>query len=307
MRLVGPVTPVVLAVLVGLTLCGCAGQADPRVAGPGEKSQETREETQARQALARWDTALAAAGDNVAFLPVGELIGQIGDWEPDVGANNKLALTSGQVTIAPDLPAAPPAKGVLTWADGKTRELTLISAGQALRAMVESLHSDCGGCTPLAVTGARLSTVDIQTSRGQATVPAWEYTLRGTAVKITYPAAEPGAAVTVSPPPWDSMNPPAGMSIERAAVSIDGRRLTVTFTGAPGPRDKPCGADYTARAIESANAVVVLIDAIRHGTGESCTAIGATRTAEVTLATPLGQRAVLEVRQGLPVPVTRQN
>jgi hypothetical protein len=35
-----------------------------------------------------------------------------------------------------------------------------------------------------------------------------------------------------------------------------------------------------------------------------CPAIGAERKATVNLAQPLGERAVLEVRQGLPVPVT---
>jgi hypothetical protein len=34
-----------------------------------------------------------------------------------------------------------------------------------------------------------------------------------------------------------------------------------------------------------------------------CTSVGARRTAEVELAAPLGDRAVLEVVQGLPVPV----
>ncbi|GAA2643859.1 hypothetical protein GCM10010399_92280 [Dactylosporangium fulvum] len=38
---------------------------------------------------------------------------------------------------------------------------------------------------PLQVTGARLSTARIQTTRGPATVPAWEYTLQGTAVRLT--------------------------------------------------------------------------------------------------------------------------
>ena len=291
-----------LAALATLVLAGCAG-----VAGPGGfGSEPSREETQAREALARWDAALAAAGDKVAFLPVGDLVGQIGDWEPGVGENNKLALMSGQVTIPPTLDSSPLANGTVTWADGRTKEVSLISAPHALRRMVESSRVDCDGCKPLEVFDARLSTMEIQTTRGRATVPAWEYTLRGTKVKITYLAAEPGAAVTVSPPPWDSMNPPFGMSIEMATVSADGRRLTVTFTGSPGTRDKPCGADYTARAIESSNAVVVLVSEIRHGLNETCNAIGATRTAEATLDSPLGERAVLEVRQGLPVPVTQQ-
>jgi hypothetical protein len=154
-----------------------------------------------------------------------------------------------------------------------------------------------GGCAgqagPQGPGGVGMPAPDREEAQAREALARWEA------------AAEPGAAVTVSPPPWDSMKPPAGMSIEQAEVSADGRRLTVSFTGSPGTRDKPCGADYTARVVESAQAVVVLVTGIRHAANETCTAIGALRTAEVALDTPLGERAVLEVRQGMPVPVTR--
>jgi hypothetical protein len=37
--------------------------------------------------------------------------------------------------------------------------------------------------------------------------------------------------------------------------------------------------------------------------GGACSLVGYARTAMVELAAPLGQRAVLEVKEGLPVPV----
>ena len=40
------------------------------------------------------------------------------------------------------------------------------------------------------------------------------------------------------------------------------------------------------------------------GLSWACTAVGAFRTADATLSTPLGNRAVLEVTQGMPVSVT---
>jgi hypothetical protein len=58
--------------------------------------------------------------------------------------------------------------------------------------------------TPLQVTGARLSTAKIQTTRGPATVPAWEYTLRWTAIRITRVAVDSSAEVVVTLPPWDA-------------------------------------------------------------------------------------------------------
>ncbi|PSK66400.1 hypothetical protein B0E53_01649 [Micromonospora sp. MH33] len=50
--------------------------------------------------------------------------------------------------------------------------------------------------------------------------------------------------------------------------------------------------------------MVVIVITHPHAGDEACAALGALRTAEVELAQPLGERAVLEVRQGLPVPAT---
>ena len=131
--------------------------------------------------------------------------------------------------------------------------------------------------------------------------PVWEFTVRGTAVKVTRVAV--AAGITVTPPPWDPNHAPVGISIESATGTVGGRNLTVTFTGAPKPGDQGCGADYTAEAVESSTAVVVIVTEHPHGLFEACTAVGAIRAADVELAAPLGERAVLEVKQGLPVPV----
>ena len=69
------------------------------------------------------------------------------------------------------------------------------------------------------------------------------------------------ARVTVVPPPWDSSDPPVGMWIASATGTVDGRVLTVKFIGAPGHADKVCGEDYTAEAVESPLAVVVIVTA----------------------------------------------
>lgn len=287
-----------LTVAAGLFACG-------RQPGDGAAGGDDRLEKQARQALARWDAAVAAGGGKAAFVPVGDLTDQIGTWEAEVGADYKVALTTGNVVDKAGLSETPPPPGKIQWTDGVSREVPVISAAQALRAIRESPTShDCNGCRPIEITDARLSTRDIATSRGKATVPAWEFTVRGTAVRVTRVAVDPSAAITVTPPSWDPYNAPGGIAIESAVASAGGRELTVVFTGAPKTADKPCGADYTATAIESSNAVVIIIHEKRHAILETCTAIGARRTAVATVATPLAERAVLEVQQGLPVPVT---
>ena len=78
----------------------------------------------------------------------------------------------------------------------------------------------------------------------------------------------------------------------------------MTFVGAPGPASQSCGADYTAEAVESDTAIVVIVHEHPNPGGGACALVGATRTAKVTLASPLGKRAVLEIKEGRPVPVT---
>ncbi len=84
-----------LVVAVLLLAAGC-GRA-PAAAGSGEADSR-----QARQALDRYEQAWAAAAPG--FVPAGPVYSQIRDWEPAIGENNKLALGSGQLRPAGDLP-----------------------------------------------------------------------------------------------------------------------------------------------------------------------------------------------------------
>ncbi len=93
------------------------------------------------------------------------------------------------------------------------------------------------------------------------------------------------------------------LAIDSASGSVGGTELTVAFVGAPETGDKPCGEDHTAEAVESDVAVVVIVTRHPHVTMGACSAVGARRTATATLAAPLGDRAVLDLQQGTPVPV----
>lgn len=256
---------------------------------------------QARDALARWADAV---GDPTRqrLVIVGELTGQEGDWEFAVGDNNKIALMSGQVHAVRALPGAVPPAGEVRWSDGSTTSLALLSADQAL-AQIAAAAKPCDGCRPLRVTAARLVDEMVQTSRGPASAPAWEFGIEGTAVKVTRVAV--ADIVSVVPPPWNPNDSPGGLSIDSAHQEPDARVLTVSFVGAPDAGDKPCGADYTTEAVESPLAVVVIVIEHRNPAPGGCLLIGMTRTAQVQLAAPLGDRVVLEVQQGLPVPLTR--
>ncbi|GGM25535.1 hypothetical protein ACFFX1_09695 [Dactylosporangium sucinum] len=276
--------------------CGNAGGAG----GPGGDDPE-RLRQQAREHLARYDRAVQDAGGQQRFVPVGDLTGQLGNWEAG-REQNKAALLAGLLVPAGPLPAPPQATGTVTWDGGAPLDVPLVGAQEALQAMT---RYDCGGCEPLTVTGARLATATIGTTRGPATVPAWEYTLRDTAVRVTRPAVAASAAVTVTPPSWDPYHAPGGLPISSATVDPAGTRLTVAFVGSRGPASEPCGADYTGEVVESGNAVIVIIVTHPHAGDEACTAMGYPRELSVDLAAPLGERALLDIQQGLPIAVTR--
>jgi hypothetical protein len=301
----------ILAIGVLALLGGC-GRAQPVPVEFGDTFNEQqdleRQRRQAREALVRYDRAVEDAGGAPLFVPIGELTRQVGDWESS-NEQNKSALGSGVITHA-TLPAAPRPRATVVWDDGARRTVPLVSAEQALDQLIKDGRASgaCPECRPLEVTGARLTEGQLPTTRGPATVPVWEYTFEGTAVRATRVAVDATAIVTVIPPPWDAVNPPSGLGIDHATTAAGSPRLVVSFTGAPGTGDQACGADYTAEAVESKHAVVVIV--IAHNSApplkpnEACNALGAPRTATVDLARPLGERAVLEVMQGLPVGVT---
>jgi hypothetical protein len=285
-----------LLVAIGLSGCGQLGQI------LSDDGGSDRERQQAKEALARWAAAVEADGGRQGFVPVGELTGQVGDWEPEVGENNKLALMGGMIAAAAELPAASGDTEV-RWDDGTTKTMPTISAEQALEELRASSSQGCPECASLQVTAARLSTATFQTSRGPATAPVWEFALDGTDVLVTRIAVSANNGVVVEPPAWDPNNPPTGLSIDSVSGTVGGTQLTVAFIGAPDAADKPCGEDYITEAVESDTAVVVIVTRHRNGFAGGCTAVGARRTATVELAAPLGERAVLEVMEGRPVPV----
>ncbi|SNY45745.1 hypothetical protein [Paractinoplanes atraurantiacus] len=274
--------------IVGMALAvvaaGCAGPV------PADK--------RAREILARYDEAVRAVGDGPRFVPAGPLTDYAGALE-ERNEQYQDGIGAGLLEAVGALPGKPEQTGQVTWRSGDAIAVPLIGAPEALgRVNGEGVASACPGCAPVPVTGARLTTVPIATSRGVASVPAWEFTLADSAFRVTRVAVADSAAVRYTPPAGSSGAPAA------ESATLAGNALTVTFTGAEGPASETCGADYTARTVESPNAVVVVISAKKHRWGfDSCDAVGHARTATVELAEPLGERPVLDVEYGMPVPL----
>lgn len=285
----GRYAPVLLATMA---LAGCA--FEPGATDPAAVHQR------AQAVLSAWADAVAAAGDHAAVTPIGELTGQVGDWEEAVGDNNKRALMAGLVASDRPLSEDAPPDGEVTWQDGSTTQVALMSAQEAIVAIENTTEAPCSDCTMLLATAAELTSGPIQTSRGPATAPIWEFTLEGTSVKVTRVAIANPVVVAPDDGGWG-----LGLAIDSASGSVDGTELTVAFVGAPDPGDKPCGEDYTAEAVESDLAVMVIVTRHPHVglLPQGCSAVGARRTATAALSAPLGERVVLDLQQGTPVPL----
>jgi hypothetical protein len=297
--------------LAGLLLAGCASP----VFAPGESSAPAsdggskpldRVHQQAHDALVRWaDAVRESGGATISF--VGELTSQIGEWEVGVGDNNKSALLAGMVQAVTALPTDTPSRREVKWLDDTKVNVKVLSAAAALEELISTGSDDCPDCEPLRVTEATLATGLVETSRGPAEAPMWVYGIAGSSVRITRVAVDD--SIVVHPPPWNADDPPVGVSAMWAIGTEDARRLEVGFIGAEEDGTQPCGADYEAEAVESDIAVVVIItgsnrlDPQALPSGIGCRLEGHTRTVEVRLDAPLGDRAVLEIREGLPVPV----
>jgi hypothetical protein len=278
---------------------------------PASSAQVADLHRQAQQALARWDAEVAASAGGSGFILVGEstlFVGQ--DWGPNIdGGNAKMAWYAGRFVVANPLPSEAPADGRIQWPDGTTHAVPLISAQQALIDLKAGGVSPCPDCTPLQVTGATLTTATFQTSRGPAQAPAWEFSLKDTDVKLDQIAVAIQLAVPAVPTPNDQASGPAvaqpwfGPPVQSATVDAGGMTITVTVVGALDAGDKPCGADYTADAVESDTGVVVIVYEHRNTLPASCSAVGYFRTAQVTLAKPLGNRTLIDLH-AQPISVT---
>ncbi len=283
-------------VLLIAAAAGCSSLTGAASSGsPAPPRPTDRLHVQAFDALDRWAAAVRESG-GASITFVGDLTSKIGEWVVD-GGEQSVALEAGLVEAAKPLSDGTPSRGEVKWLDGMTVGVRLVSAADALADLVADADGEpCRGCVPLRVTDARLATGLIETSRGPAEAPTWVFTIEGSDVRITRVAVDGG--VTVDPPPWNADDPPAGIRIESAIGEAASDELEVSFVGSP----TDCGdVEYTAAAVESELAVVVIVT----GRGTGCPDLrGQLRSARVELAEPLGKRAVLEVRQGLPVPVT---
>lgn len=329
-------TALVAAVAVGAVAAGVVLAADA-VGGPRDRQPPTsapqapaasvasvapapkpsaEQFRKARDLRARWERAV---GDSV-YVPLQPPLGQgdphigggfeirqTGSWSPGQEAY-RLGLEQRRIRVRIEIPDRSPGDGEVTWRNGSSVRTAVSSAMEAYDRLLAGAMR-CGNCPsdgtmdgitprPVTLTAVRLTTLVVATTRGQATVPAWQFSFGESRVHLLVAAAE---AARVEPAPRGAE---AGMPILDASIAPDGRTLTVRFVGARPSSRIPCGADYLGYPVESANAVGVVITARGHSGRMACTMEGYGREVTVRLAAPLAGRSVLELQGGTAVPLT---
>jgi hypothetical protein len=208
-------------------------------------------------------------------------------------ANNedaKMAALCQKLTAAIKPSKTIPATANVTWSSGMQAGYPAISAATALAAMIQPgswpATSPCNVVHPLVATAVRWGAADLPTDRGRAQVDSWLFTMSGMSGEIAYPALAPSAV-------WNA-DMSKGYVTPGSIISPDGMTLTVRFDGEVATGQ--CGADYRWVVAESPTAVAIAVQAIPHSTDPklACPAVAQKRQVDVTLASPLGGRVVLD-------------
>ncbi|MFF3483408.1 hypothetical protein ACFYXC_09005 [Streptomyces sp. NPDC002701] len=272
-----------LGLFTGAAACG------DESAGTGPAHDPERTGVRARQVSDAWEGSKAAQTWREGYFPLDDAV-QL----PEGAFRNeadKHAYETQNFELRAPLSADPPAKGKVRWRGGGSLTVPVSSA----RAAYEKLARGLNPGPSLVVTGARLGTMTLSTSRGPATVPAWHFTVAGYDTPLRRVAAGPSK---LPPPPIkpvartsDALHPLAGLT----SVSADGR--TVVLRAHHGSCDEGPAVDV----LETGDNVVFSAW-IRGRSDGPCTDDLRSREVTVELDRPAGDRLLLDAFTGRPVP-----
>ncbi|WP_431961589.1 hypothetical protein [Actinacidiphila sp. bgisy160] len=182
-------------------------------------------------------------------------------------------------------------EGRIRWADGTSRRVTPMTAQQAYDQFNEGPEDRAALLT---VTKAAFGEMTLLTSRGEARVPAWHFTLDGYDTPLVRAAIDP-ARLPRAPIAALSQATDAGMPLQGLRkVAEDGRNVTV-LAGHGACDDGPA-----VEVLETRDSVV-LHATVRGGSDSPCTAQLLSDPVTVHLDRPLGGRILLDAFTGGPV------
>ncbi|MGN9808125.1 hypothetical protein ACTMSW_02035 [Micromonospora sp. BQ11] len=238
--------------------------------------------------------------------------------DPGFSEDTKTAFGAGWYRDQIALPATVPANGTVRFPDG-TLTVPLVSAAEAYRQLDQGDPPPCDGrpkapntppagatggpddavnspetaCVPLTVTAVKLGTVSLRTSRGQADVPAWLFTVEELTAPVARVAVAPEAVTAVPEPTAPAESVPPELVGANGLLAVDDAKLTWQI----GVGECDTGITPLVREDER---VVVVGGGVVRSTGicrESLRLVPVT----ATLDAPLGGRPVLDALTGRPL------
>lgn len=312
---------ILTAIVVVLGLAGCAGTngsgTDPG-AEPPDSDVAAAFAERAEVVAEAWRQNVATGAWRDGFVPLQELTVPPANGFADDAA--KYAFMAGRYAADVPLPDAVPAPGTIRFPDGATLSVPLVSARDAYDALDQgdepcrvapavpppADHTPSGPdqvtstmaphvCAELTVTGVTLGETRLRTSRGEATVPAWLFTLAGTTEPVARVAVAPSAVHEIPTPSLPDSPHVPGLVTAQHLDSVDGATLVYQLgVGA-------CDYDIQPLVHETPE-VVVVAGSVRTKPGV-CTAMLKMEPVRVTLAEPLGDRVVVDAGTGVPLTV----
>jgi hypothetical protein len=211
----------------------------------------------------------------------------------------KLAWSAGKVVVASGVRLGSGGTSRIDFADGSSLLVSVVDARPALTGEIGTTQSNCrnlpaSSCT-LTITAASLGTTEVVTSRGPATVPAWSFTAKGLSRKIVVVAVSKDVLKTpaVPVPPPGLAQPEPGLVQGESLTRVEGS--TLTFFLYHGD----CDRDLRAHVLEFDDLVVIGGSHDQPQPGTACTSALRRTGAVITLAAPLGDRAVISASTGV--------
>jgi phage baseplate assembly protein gpV len=302
--------PALLGLPMMLTLAACAqaGQSG----GPGTSPDHRREAFQQRatEIAERWQATPRRQEWQTGYVPLQDPT--VLPAEPKFNDETKQAFLAGWYREQVSLPASKPPDGTVRFPDG-TLTVPLIGAAEAYRQIDQgdpppcpsrpapppaspsgpdgSVSSDpATACHPLTVTAVKLGTVPVRTSRGEAQVPAWLFTVEELATPVARLAVAPSAVGPVPEASALAPSPSTELVAAQDLIAVDGAKLTYRLgVGA-------CDQDIVP-LVQQRDDVVVVSGGVTRATGV-CTEQLIVKPVTVTLDAPLGARPVLDATTG---------
>jgi hypothetical protein len=273
-----------------LLLAGCGFIGRPPTAADTEASFQS----QATAVEEAWRDRGITTAWTTGFIPLQDQLADPNWPNPDL----KMSYGNGWIRTASPLSDVT-GRGVIRFADGTSLPAPLVGAKTAY----SQLPRRSGACPTagqpptcqwLTITGARLSSVKIDTSRGPADVPAWHYTVAGLRQPLVRVAVAESATTALPRVELPGDRPPDGVVAAIQLVPVSAGSSSIAFDIGIGG----CDGDARGLVSESAELIVIGGSVTPPGGGAPCTAILVSHRVEVRTKQPVGTRPIVDALSG---------